>query len=151
MKIITGILVLIIGAFIVWPYLNLYRLNNAVLTNNITAFEQLIDIESIRRVRKQNIEWKMQKFDGNQGSFLPDFIREGAKIFENVAIDRMINSQNLLASLRQINGSLWQHASFIFFQSPTTFIIRLGKLVNEPLYIEMTLQGWAWRVTAIYE
>lgn len=151
MKIVTGILLTIIVAFILWPYLNFYRLNNAVLTNNITAFEQLIDIESIRRVRKQNIEWKMRNFHGNEGSFLPDIIREGAKVLENVAIDRMINSQNLLASLRQINGSLWQHTSFIFFESPTSFIIRLGTLGNEPLYIEMTLQGWVWRVTAIYE
>lgn len=151
MKIVTKLLLLIIGTFIVWPYLNFYRLNNAVLTNNITVFEQLIDIDSIRRVRKKNIEWKMQKLHANQGSFLPDIMLEGAKIFENAAIDRMINPHNLLVGLRQIKDSLWQHASFIFFESPTSFIIRLGELGYEPLYIEMTLQGWVWRVTAIYE
>jgi hypothetical protein len=108
------------------------------------VFEQLIDIESIRRVRKENIEWKLQKLQGKNGSFLPDIIA-------NAAINQMINYPNLLASLRQINGSLWQHTSFIFFESPTRFMIRLGNLGHNPLYIEMTLQAWVWRVTAIYE
>jgi len=144
MKIILKILLSIITIYILWPYLNFYRLDNAVSTNNMIVFEQLIDIESIRKVRKENIQWKMQVLQGKKGSFLPDIIA-------NAAIDQMINYPNLLASLRQINGSLWQHTSFIFFESPTRFMIRLGNLGHNPLYIEMSLQGWVWRVTAIYE
>jgi hypothetical protein len=144
MKIFTRILLIIIAVFLLWPYLNFYRLNNAVSTNNIRIFEQLVDIDSIRKVRKENIEWKIQKLQGKKGSFLPDIIA-------NAAIDRMITYHNLLASLRQINGSLSQHTSFIFFESPTRFMVRLGQLGHNPLYIEMTLQTWFWRVTAIYE
>ncbi len=144
MKIVIKILLSIILIYIIWPYLNFYRLDNAVSTNNMIVFEQLVDIESIRRVRKENIKWKLQTLQGKQGSFLPDMIADAA-------INQMINHPNLLASLRKINGSLWQHTSFIFFESPTSFIIRLGNLGHNPLYIEMTLQGWVWRVTAIYE
>lgn len=144
MKIIIKILISIITIYCIWPYLNFYRLDNAVSTNNMIVFEQLVDIDSIRRVRKENIQWKIQKLQGKNGSFLPD-------ILADAAIKQMINYPNLLASLRQINGSLWQHTSFIFFESPIRFMIRLGNIGHNPLYIEMTLQGWVWRVTAIYE
>jgi hypothetical protein len=148
MKYLTGLIFLAIMAYLLWPYVHLYQLNDAVVNNDQVAFEKLIDIEAVRGVHKENLEWKANHL-APQGDVLSDMIHQGAKIVGNTTVDMMIDANWIFEHLRQISPVLDQ-VTFAFFESPTRFTIRLGKLGHSPIHVQMSLQDWYWRVTAIY-
>lgn len=151
MKILSGLIFLAIVAFLGWPYYHLYQLNTAVTSNNHAAFEKLIDIDAVRKVQKENRDWKINNTGGMEGNVIADTIREGVKALGNTVADTTIDTNWMLARLHKTPGSLWEQLTFAFFESPNCFIVRLGKLGQEPIHVQMTMQGWYWRVTGIYE
>jgi hypothetical protein len=115
MKYFSGLIFLAIMTYLVWPYVHLYQLNDAVINNDQVAFEKLLDIEAVRKVYKENIEWKTSQLGPQEKNVFSDLMRQGANFFGNTAVDTMINANWILGRL------------------------------------QMTLQDWYWRVTAIYE
>ncbi len=152
MKYINFIIFLAIVAYIGSPYYHLYKLNNAVNSNDKAAFAKLIDIEAVRKVHKDNLAWQTQQMipQQGQGNILSEIARESAKILGNTAVDTMIDTNSILALLRQVSP-LWDKVSYAFFESPTRFTIRIGELGRKPIHVQMSLQDWSWRITAIYE
>jgi hypothetical protein len=150
MKYFSGLIFLAIVTYLVWPYVHLYQLNDAVINNDQVAFEKLLDVEAVRKVYKENIEWKTSQLGPQEKNVFSDLMRQGANFFGNTAVDTMINANWILGRLRRISP-VWDQVTFAFFESPTRFTIRLGELGHNPIHIQMTLQDWYWRVTAIYE
>jgi len=156
MKYLSRLLFLLVIVYLGWPYFHLYQLHRAVINNDSAAIENLVDLKKVNQVFKENLEWQMNHAVNSQGNLFPEVVRQSAQTIigtlgnlaaETVAID----AQNLLKRLHKINGSLWEKTTFAFFESPTRFTIRLGELGHNPIHIQMTLQDWSWRVTAIYD
>jgi len=152
MKYINFLIFLAIMAYIGSPYYHLYQMNSAVNNNNKAAFAEMIDIDSIRKIHKDNIAWKTQQIvpQQGQGNIISQMARQGAKILGNAAVDTMIDANSILASLRQASP-IWDQVSYAFFESPTRFTVRIGKLGRNPIFVQMTLQDWNWRITGIYD
>lgn len=152
MKYINFIIFLAIAAYIGSPYYHLYKLNEAVNNNNKAAFAEMIDIEAVRQVHKDNIAWKTKQIvpQQGQGNIISEMARQSAQILGNATVDTMIDANSILALLRQASP-LWDKVSFAFFESPTRFIVRIGELGQKPIHVQMTLQDWSWRITAIYD
>jgi hypothetical protein len=51
----------------------------------------------------------------------------------------------------QAYPSIISDISFAFFEFPTKFLIRLGDLGSNPIYLRLQLENWQWRVTGIYD
>ena len=156
MKYLSRLLSLLVIGYLVWPYFYLYQLHRAVVNNDSAAIEKLVDLESVNQVFKANLEWQMNHAVNASGKLFPEAIKQGAQTLIGTlgnlaAATTVINAQNLLDRLHKINGSLWEKTTFAFFESPTRFTIRLGQLGRNPIHIQMTLQDWSWRVTAIYD
>ncbi|RKZ76322.1 MAG: hypothetical protein DRQ57_04210 [Gammaproteobacteria bacterium] len=149
MKYLSGLIFLAIVAYFALPYYHLYQIDNAVVNNNHAALEELIDIEEVRKVHKENVEWQINN-TGPQG-MVADAMRKGVKVLGDTAVDAVIDVNWILTRLHKTQGSLWQQLTFAFFESPTRFTIRLGQLGQDPVHIQMTMQDWYWRVTAVYE
>ncbi|MCK5716279.1 MAG: DUF2939 domain-containing protein [Thiomargarita sp.] len=149
MKYINGLVFLAVMAFILSPYLYIYKLHNTIAANDRVTFEELIDIESIRITYKENIAWNIKHTVGSQKNALSEVMRQGVQVFGNIAVNTMIESRVILAHLRR-QAPIWKNVTYAFFESPTCFIIRLGQLGHHPIHIQMTLQDWSWRITAIY-
>ncbi len=149
MKYLNALVFIIFITFILSPYFSLYKLQAAVTKNDKVAFEELIDIESIRKIDKENIAWQIKHNVGSQTDIMSEFMRQGAQVFGNAAVDTIIDSNGIFTRLRQI-APLWEQVTFAFFESPTRFMIRMGQFGHNPLHIQMTLQDWTWRITAIY-
>jgi len=139
-------------AYVGSPYYHLYQLNNAVKNNDKAAFAQMIDIESVRKIHKDNIAWKTKQIvpQPEQGNIISEMARQGAKILGNATVDTMIDANSMLAFLRRASP-LWDKVSYAFFESPTRFTIRIGELGRQPIVVQMSLQDWYWRITAIYD
>jgi hypothetical protein len=158
MRFIQGLIFLAILAYVGWPYFHLFQLASAIATNDQKMIEELVDFEQVNKIHKENLKWKMDNTVGPaEGTdFLPESMREGAEAvlgaFGDMAADATkIDASWMLKRLRQIEGSLWENLTFAFFESPTRFTIRLGQLGRNPIHIQMNLQDWYWRITAVYE
>ncbi len=156
MKFFSSLLSFAFAAFIAWPYVHIYQLSTAITNNDQPALEKLIDFESVNKVYKQNIEWKVNNTVGGSSNLLPESMRGSAEALAgalgNLAAETTeINPKNLIEQLRIIDGSPWEQMTFAFFESPNSFIIRLGQLGHNPIHIRMTMQDWYWRLTAIYD
>ncbi len=151
MKYFSGLLFLAVMAYLASPYLHLYQLHEAIANNDHVALEKLVDIQAIREEHKENLEWKANYTLSDQNDIFSGIVREGAKALGDAAVDKIINVNRILAYLRQFEGPLWDQVTFAFFESPTRFTIRLGQLGHYPTHVQMTLQDWNWRITAIYD
>ncbi len=154
MKIFSSLLSFAFAAFIAWPYVHVYQLSTAITSNDQPALEKLIDLESINKSHKQNIEWKVNNTVA--GGLLPDSMRGSAEALAgalgNLAAETtVIDKKSMIEKMRITEGSPWEQMTFAFFESPNSFIIRLGKLGRSPIHVRMTMQDWYWRVTAIYD
>ncbi len=149
MKHLSGLIFLAFIVYLGWPYVHVYQLNNAVVKHDKATFERLVDIEAIRKTYKENLEWRINQIGGSQKNILSDMMRQGAKALGGFATDTVIETDSVLKVLRELTP-LWERLTFAFFESPTRFIIRFGELGHNPIHIQLTLQDWNWRVTAIY-
>ncbi|MBE9563444.1 MAG: DUF2939 domain-containing protein [Proteobacteria bacterium] len=155
MRLFSSLIFFAFVAFIAWPYVHIYQISVAVMNNDQSALEELVDFESVNKIHKQNIEWKVNNTVGDKGSLLPESMRGGAEAIAgalgNLAADTTkIDTKKFVEQLHAIEGSPWEQLKFAFFESPNSFIIRFGLLGRNPIHIRMTMQGWNWRVTAIY-
>ena len=155
-KYLSRLLFLLVIGYLAWPYFHLYQLHRAVINNDSAAIKKLVDLEKVNQVFKDNLKWQMNHTVNTSSSLFPEAVKQGAQTLMgtlgNLAAEAVvIDAQSLLDRLHKINGSLWEKTTFAFFESPTRFTIRLGQLGRNPIHIQMTLQDWSWRVTAIYD
>ncbi|EDN66074.1 hypothetical protein BGP_4928 [Beggiatoa sp. PS] len=155
MKYFSGLIFLAIMAYLVWPYYHLYEINSAVAQNNKAALEQLVDFKEVNEVYKEDIKWRSEHTVASQGEVLPDAMREGAQALMGTlggirAETSNIDTNWIIDRLRNLDGSPLSQLNFAFFESPTRFMIRIGKLGRNPIHIQMTMQDWYWRITAVY-
>ncbi len=157
MKHFSGLIFFAIMGYLIWPYFHLYQLNNAIEKRDRAAFEELIDFDAVNKVYQENLKWKSEHIIEPQGgSLLPESMREKAQeiasAIGNFAAETMeLDTNRIQEILRNNKGTVWKQTSFAFFESPTRFTIRIGKLGRDPVHVQMTLQDWYWRVTAIYD
>ena len=156
MKYLLPFILLCVLIYIGWPYVNLLRLDRALMTNDQQALAGLIDLDAVRETRKKNIEQEFKRSMGTQG-MMPEFMQEGARWMGGAAVDTMITWDWLRERLRwketrpDVYPSFISNVSYAFFESPTRFIIRAGDLGSDPVHLRMVFENWHWRVTEIYD
>lgn len=163
MKYLSSLLLLIVLTFLALPYVRLYQLDDALVSNDANSLNKLVDLESVRTVYKKNLEYKLGKMTGDVAAVLPanngliEFMRGGAKALGEKTLNEVLDMNWVRTKLHpqlsnpNENNSIWQRMSFAFFESPTRFTVRIGELGQNPVHLRLTLQDWYWRVTAIYD
>ena len=157
--------------FFVWPFYALYNLSGVLETNDPTSMEQVIDVVAVQNSYKQSVKKQTNRLenavdnlvnpDSTIGQVLSNSIQalnQGIKTVSNNTVDAVVDTAWVRDSLRPTHAdvagdtypSVFTHASFYFFESPTRFLVRLGELGQNPVHFYMTLQDWNWRVTAVY-
>lgn len=157
MKIIAPLIFIILLGYVGWPYVNLFRLDRALITNNQTALTSLVDLEAVKAARKQSIEVGLKNTVGDRNT-MPDIVRQGVHWIGGSAVDTMIDMDWVRETLRwkkdgrtSAYPSIISAISFAFFESPTNFLIRIGELGFNPIHMRMQLRDWHWRVIGIYD
>jgi len=152
MKLLSSIILLIFIVFLGLPYVQIHRLDNALNSSNLSDLNSIIDLQSIRVVHEKSLEASVQNIVGTEKDAFSNLMQQGAKMLSQVAVETMINEQWVKQEIHdKTHGeTILSSMSFAFFESPTRFMIRIGEMYQNPVHIEMTLQDWTWRVTAIY-
>jgi hypothetical protein len=159
MRFLSTLLFIAVLAYGAWPYYHVYGLDRALQADNREKLEQLIDIAAVRTARKQQLDHALDRTVGSDpGNPVTQMLRQGATALGGSSVDATVNLdwvRETLAgrSLRpgEPYPSLIDRIDFAFFEAPAEFLIRLGPLGDHPIHIVMTLDGWQWRVSAIYD
>jgi len=158
---LLGYLVLIaLLVFGAWPYYHLFRLDDALGKNDMTALGELVDVEAIRENYKSRIEkgLGMQTLPEPQDprSAL-SWLQQNLQRLGDAALEQAITLEWVRDSLKEAAAQatdkkppyLLAAVDFAFFESYDSFIVRLGELGVDATHVRMRLEGQTWRVTDI--
>jgi hypothetical protein len=139
--------------YLAWPYLALWDLSRAVADADPAILAAHIDIAAVRgEIRK-----KLNKDSPSRIGKLSDpfilWLDRGIRSLGIGALDELVTvdwvRERLVVNSTPGQGFLPQ-VSYAFFDSPAGFEVRLGAPGQAPVRLRMTLQGFQWRITAVY-
>ena len=159
MKFIITLVLALLVAYVSWPYYHLYRLDAALGSDDTDLLLPLIDQQRVRAQLQQRIQ---QRIESLSGGHQPDDSILGA--LQSTLKEWTGQAVEVGFSLEQIRDLLREAArehsdesppyfisavDFAFFESPDSFIIRLGDIDQDPDYVRMKLEAGRWVVTDI--
>ncbi|CAK0746308.1 conserved hypothetical protein [Gammaproteobacteria bacterium] len=141
-------------AFGLWPYYHLYRLDRALVQNDLTTLMVLVDLDAVRAERKQHLE----RQGGEVRNPVTQTLHQMANILTGNNVENTITLDWVRETLRGIPArpdeeypSLLHYTSFAFFEGFRHFLIRIRDLGENPVHVRWTLHDWMWQITAIYD
>ncbi len=146
-------LLLALCAWLVWPYLTLWRLDRALIRDDRAALAPLVDLPAVRDAIRRSLN---KEAGGTRGHFSDGFItwlekairRRGTKALEQEVTLTWVR-ERLLANSPPGAG-LGPGLSWAFFDDPLHFSVRLGGVSRAPIMVRMRITGGGWRVSALY-
>lgn len=156
--------VALIAAYIGYPYLTLYWIDQALLTDDSKALQRLVDFSRIRDELKADL--KVEVFDsvhaeakdrpvlGVFGTALAGLV---APPLIDATVDQLVTPEAILSSgivveHRRKQESFAEYVTYAFFSAPTRFQVDL-KDPDAPdsptITTQMELVGPKWRVVAV--
>ena len=158
MRYIGFLIVFTLIALLAWPYIYVYRLDQALAANDVVAMNRLVDLEAVRAQIKKDFSKEVSNTVGDDGGRVMRWLKEGLKLVSDTAIDANIDMPWVINTLNTRPGdppaprpSFMGDISYAFFESYDEFLIRLGELGANPMHVQLELQeDNTWRVVAIY-
>ena len=158
MRILGYLFLLALAAFAVWPYYTLFRLDDALGSDDTKALSELIDVPAIRRNYKERLEngLGLGPPPETAGTALA-WLQQNLRRLGDAALDQTITLEWARDDLKDAAAQATDRrppyflaaVSFAFFESYDSFIIRLGELGRNATHVRMRLEDRAWRVTDI--
>lgn len=155
---------LLLAAYIGYPYLTLYWIDQALLTNDRLALQRLVDFPGIRQQLKTDLkvavldkahaEQEKRPILGTFGAALAGLL---APALVDSAVDGMVTPEGVLSNQivvehRSEGKSFADFVTYAFFSAPTVFRVDLRdpeRPDSPTLTARMELVGPRWRVVAL--
>jgi hypothetical protein len=157
LKYVVGLVVFTLLAVTAWPYIYVYRLDNALSSADLNSLAPLIDMDAVRTQVKADIEKDVDKTVGDGGGRVMSWLKKGVKVVSDTAVDVNVDLQWVKETLNAKPGdsdsrrdSFMGDIDYAFYESLDTFIIRLGALDAEPVHVRLARSDQTWRVIAIF-
>lgn len=158
------LLVILATAYVGYPYLTLYWLDRALLTDDQESLEQLVDFPEVRADLKAEVQaqvlGKAQEIKEKR-PILGIFGEALTKLFGpdlvDSTVDSMVTPEAILSNPtvvehREKDESFVDFITYAFFTNPTTFRFDLKdpqKLDSPTITALMTLEGFRWKVVDV--
>lgn len=146
--------------YVAYPYVTLYRLDEAIRGADAATLETLVDWPSVREGIKEDIcDLVVDDPDPQKATHLPPF---GASFVRGIAantIDQKVTPQAIVAATvappaakqAATRPGADVHVEWAFFESPTTFAVDLRPQgLAEPIRLEMRLRKGAWQIRRVW-
>ena len=155
MKAFFVLLLLIVTAFLIWPYTAVYRLDQALVRNDQQALSEMIDVDAVREQIKRKLNKNVQSNIGDVSNGFIDWLQSGIQRLGADAVDEMVDLPWVVRQLRAHNrhaeqGGVLDRLTYAFFDGPDRLLLRIGDWDESPVHAHLSLQGVSWRITAVY-
>jgi hypothetical protein len=161
MKLLLGILLIALLAFVAWPYVDLFRLDRALgAARPLVALAPLVDLDAVRAGYKR-------RFDRNLDHLIPldpahpvrNWLEEPLQRFGAETIEQAVDLTWVWERLReavrrhsdQASPYLLSAVDYAFFESWDQFLVRLGRIGEGESYLRLRLEGNVWRLVDLID
>ncbi|WP_295391133.1 DUF2939 domain-containing protein [uncultured Thiodictyon sp.] len=146
-------LALIVFAYLVWPYLTLWRLDRALVRDDQAALARLVDLDAVRdAIRRQLNKEAVGRIGPPSDAFIA-WLEDGIRRDGTAALDRAVTlewvRERMLAHSPPGAG-LGPALARAAFDDPLNFSLRLGGASQVPVTVRMAFTGLGWRVRVLY-
>ncbi len=140
-----------------YPYVTLYRLDNAIHTGDAATLRTLVDWPAVREGIKEDIcDNVADDPETTAGGKLPAFGTSFVRGIAANAVDQQVTAEGLVSMTRPraeamatLRGAM--RVNWAFFQNPTDFIVSVDASgQREPIRLQMSLKDATWQVTRIW-
>ncbi len=155
MKTFFALVIVLLLAFVSWPYYQLWRLDQAVVANDRQALTELVNLVAVREQIKRRLNKEVDSAVGDVSNSFINWLQDGIHRMGADAVDRLVTldwvrEQLLSKSARQVSAGFIDQISYAFFDRPERFLVRIGELGGEPVHFHLSLEDFRWRVTSLY-
>ncbi|KOR28998.1 hypothetical protein TI04_09665 [Achromatium sp. WMS2] len=155
MKKLSIVSLLCLFVYLFWPYLELWRLEQAALKDDDMAVASFIDLKAIqvgikRRLNKDFSESNTKMSDEFVIWIQDGIQRLGTKAVEELVDLRWVKQQLLTKNIVSKGGGFLRHIGYAAFTSPNKFLVRIGDVNSNPVYLHFVLSFRGWLLSAIY-
>ena len=155
LRLVLGVASLLLLLFLAWPYISLWRMDQAVREGGIAALEDFVDLASVRAEIKKKLNKEADSSIGELSDPFIQWLEEGIGTMGNQAVERLV-------TLSWVREQLLEHGdgagdrgflgrvTYAFFDTPNRFAVRLGAVTATPVRLQLTRSGPHWRISAVY-
>ena len=139
--------------YLAWPYQALWDLSRDDADARPAVLAARVDLTAVRGELRKKLNKDSPSTIGKLSDPFIRWLERGIRRLGTGALDELVTSdwvrERLTANSPPGEGFLPQ-VSYAFFDSPAGFAVRLGAPDQTPVRFRMALQGFQWRVTAVY-
>lgn len=152
MRWIVRLLFLAVILYGILPYYSLYRLDHALVANDLSRLDKYIDLHQVRENYKRGL--RIESKNQNEG-LASRMLRDGANSMSAYTVDQAVTIEwirHRLSGAQQgeTGASIYDTLDHAFFDSPNQFLVRLGELNDNPTVLIMKRNGMVWRLSEMY-
>lgn len=155
---VIGVLLAVVAAYCVYPYVTLYRLSRAIRAGDAATLVTLVDWPSVRTGIKKDICGLAIDAPAEAKAVyqLPPFGAGFVRGIVTSAVDARITPEALVAAAhlplpRNVPSGAPVHVAWAFFAGPTQFLVDLrAPGPTPPIRLRMDLRAGSWRVTRVW-
>jgi hypothetical protein len=144
--------VVVLLAYLAWPYVTLWRLDRALAQDHPRALAPLVDLEAVRDEIRRRLNKESASAIGPVSDDFVDWLEQAIRRNGAGAVEQQVTLEWLrerLLSQSPPGGRLTESLSRAFFDDPLHFSLRLGAPSGSPVLVRLSFRGTGWRVTAL--
>lgn len=141
-----------------WPYYSVYRLDEAISSEDSAKIAALVDLPSIRANYKKRVASGVKGvLPSDDPNSVVNWIRQNIERLGDSALEQAITldwvRNELGDAVTQATGQsppyLLAGIDFAFFESFNSFLVRIGELGSGATHLRLSLIGREWKITDI--
>ncbi len=158
------LILILLAIYLAYPYWTLYRLQNALLSNNAETLKKIVDFPAVRANMQKQVQGGLLKKSQELGKKAPvrgdigeALTRAFGPSVVGGSIDSLVTPEAVLSNPtivehRENQEGFGDFLKWAFFSAPTTFTIQSQnpEKADAPVITStMNLEGFRWRITDI--
>ena len=161
MKFLITLILALAVAFLSWPYYHVYQLDAVLGSDDLAQLAPLVDLDQVQENVQKRFDRSIDSASGGrqeQDSII-GWLQQNVRELTGMAVDQAISLEWVRDALRE---GARRHSEahppyfmsgidFAFFESPNSFLVRLGQVDDDPAWVRMKLQAGRWVVTDIID
>ncbi|MBS35077.1 MAG: hypothetical protein CMO26_04030 [Thiotrichales bacterium] len=149
-RILLVLTVLLVAVYWVWPRAYVHRLDTALTRGDEETLSRLVVLPSVKAAIEQSLSNDVNAALGDTEDGFLGWLKNQVTDLGSSAVDEIIDLEWVRETLMPGEKTLESRVTNGSFEAWDIYVVRVGKLGNQPVHIKMQLLGSNWRVVAIY-